>query len=70
MASEALLPEGLLEIMQCPEDGGPLREDVAASQLVCETCDVRYPVRDGIPVMLSEEAIRPGEEPQDGDEGA
>lgn len=59
MSDERLLPEGLLEIMQCPEDGGTLREDVAASQLVCESCGVRYPVRDGIPVMLSVEAIRP-----------
>lgn len=54
-----LLPEGLLEIMQCPEDGGTLREDQAKFQLVCESCGIRYPVRDGIPVMLSEEAIRP-----------
>jgi len=54
-----LLPDGLIEIMQCPEDGGALREDLAASQLVCESCGVRYPVRDGIPVMLPEEAIRP-----------
>lgn len=59
MSDDTLLPEGLLEIMQCPEDGGPLREDVAASQLVCESCGFRYPVRDGIPVMLREEAIRP-----------
>ncbi len=59
MSDERLLPDGLLEIMQCPEDAGTLREDRAASQLVCESCGVRYPVRDGIPVMLSEEAIRP-----------
>lgn len=66
MAGETLLPEGLLEIMQCPEDAGPLREDVAASQLVCETCGVRYPVRDGIPVMLAEEAIRPDQGRREG----
>lgn len=57
--SEALLPEGLLEIMQCPECAGELSEDGAASQLVCEGCGLRYPVTDGIPVMLVEEAIRP-----------
>ena len=58
---DRLLPEGLLEIMQCPEDAGPLREDPAAPQLVCESCGVRYPVRDRIPIMLAEEAIRPEE---------
>jgi uncharacterized protein YbaR (Trm112 family) len=62
VSAEKLLPDGLLEIMQCPEDGGALREDVAASQLVCESCGVRYRVRDGIPVMLTEEAIRPAAE--------
>jgi uncharacterized protein YbaR (Trm112 family) len=59
VTEEQLLPEGLLEIMQCPECGGPLREDMAASQLVSDDCGLRYPVRDGIPIMLSEEAIRP-----------
>lgn len=59
MSGEHLLPDGLLEIMQCPDDAGSLREDLAASELVCETCGVRYPVRDGIPIMLAEEAIRP-----------
>jgi uncharacterized protein YbaR (Trm112 family) len=62
MTDEALLPDGLLEIMQCPRDAGPLGEDLAASQLVCETCGYRYPVRDGIPVMLAEEAIPPDSE--------
>ncbi len=57
--SENLLPQGLLEIMQCPECAGDLSEDVAASVLVCADCGLRYPVRDGIPVMLVEEAIRP-----------
>ena len=57
--SEKLLPEGLLDIMQCPECGGNLGEDVAASVLVCADCGLQYPVRDGIPVMLVEEAIRP-----------
>ena len=54
-----LLPDGLLEIIQCPIDAGPLEEDVDASQLVCTTCGVRYPVEDGIPIMLTDEAIRP-----------
>jgi uncharacterized protein YbaR (Trm112 family) len=59
MSDEHLLPDGLLEIMQCPDCTGALREEVAASQLVCESCGLRYRVDDGIPVMLLEEAIRP-----------
>ena len=54
-----LLPEGLLEIMQCPNCTGRLEEDAAASQLVCVECAYRYRVDDGIPVMLVDEAIRP-----------
>lgn len=57
--SDQLLPEGLLAIMQCPECAGELSEDLEASQLVCEGCGLRYPVSDGIPVMLVDEAIRP-----------
>ena len=56
---DALLPEGLLAIMQCPRCASPLREDVAASQLVCTGCGTRYPVDDGIPNMLDEAAIDP-----------
>jgi hypothetical protein len=59
MSDERLLPDGLLEIMQCPDCAGTLREDAPASQLVCENCGLRYRVDDGIPVMLLDEAIRP-----------
>ena len=50
-----LLPEGLLEIMQCPRDAGLLREDVEASQLVCDTCRYRY--RAKAPGFLTSESI-------------
>ena len=63
MSDGPLLPDGLLEIMQCPLCAGTLEEDVAASQLVCTQCGVRYPVEDGIPIMLEEEARQPGDEP-------
>ena len=56
-----LLPEGLLEIMQCIQCAGPLRERKEPPSLVCDQCSVWYPVEDGIPVMLEEE-IRPLEE--------
>jgi uncharacterized protein YbaR (Trm112 family) len=53
-----LLPEGLLEIMQCPVCGGELTERHDPPSLVCSACAKWYPVEDGVPVML-EEAARP-----------
>lgn len=47
----------LLEILACPVDKAALREE--ADRLVCTACGRRYPVRDGIPVMLVEEAEQP-----------
>lgn len=51
--------EELLALLVCPECHSPLREE--GDELVCTGCGLRYPVRDGIPVMLAEEARRPGE---------
>jgi uncharacterized protein YbaR (Trm112 family) len=56
--TDRLLPEGLLEIMQCIRCGGALTERAEPPSLVCARCAVWYPVEDGIPVMLDEE-IRP-----------
>ena len=52
----------LLDILACPQCHAPLREDEAASELACtsDTCGLAYPVRDDIPVLLVEEARRPG----------
>lgn len=47
----------LLEILACPVDHAPVREE--GDRLVCSDCGRRYPVRDGIPVMLVEEAELP-----------
>ncbi len=44
----------LLAILACPVDHAPVTEQPA--HLVCTSCGRRYPVRDGIPVMLVEEA--------------
>ncbi|WP_081982321.1 Trm112 family protein [Streptacidiphilus albus] len=50
----------LLEIFACPECHAPLTE--ADDELVCtsDECGLAYPVRDGIPVLLVDEARRPG----------
>ncbi|RZS90158.1 hypothetical protein EV189_1941 [Motilibacter rhizosphaerae] len=49
----------VLEILACPQDTAPLRADEAAGELVCTRCGLAYPVRDGIPVLLLDEARRP-----------
>lgn len=48
----------LLEILACPCDAhAPVRVDEARGLLVCTTCARGFPVRDGIPVMLLDEAV-------------
>ena len=46
----------LLEILVCPISRGPLLYDAEAQELISETAGLAYPIRDGIPVMLVEEA--------------
>ncbi len=50
----------LLEILVCPNDRGEVESLEAEQVIVCSTCGYRYPVRDGIPVMLIDEAEKPG----------
>ena len=46
----------LLDILACPLCKGPLEYDKPASELICRHDQLAFPVRDGIPVMLEEEA--------------
>lgn len=48
----------LLEILVCPVCKGKLTYREAEQGLDCDACQLRYPVRDGIPVMLVDEATR------------
>lgn len=53
------LDADLLEILACPsDDHAPLREDLrdGKTTLVCTYCASSYPVEDGIPVLLLDEA--------------
>lgn len=50
----------LLEILVCPNDRGDVDYLEDEQVIVCRTCGYRYPVRDGIPVMLIDEADKPG----------
>lgn len=53
----SLDPE-LLAVLVCPLTRAPLRYDEAREELVSEAAGLAYPVRDGVPVMLVEEARR------------
>lgn len=48
----------LLERLVCPATRTPLRHDEAADELISDAAGLAYPIRDGIPVMLIEEARR------------
>ena len=51
----------LLEVLVCPVTKGPLVYDRAAQELISKQARLAYPVRDGVPVMLPEEARALGE---------
>lgn len=46
----------LLDILVCPLTKTPLSYDESAQELISEAAGLAYPVRDGIPIMLPEEA--------------
>ena len=46
----------LLEILVCPLTKAPLRYDRAAQELISDEAGLAYPIRDGIPIMLVDEA--------------
>jgi uncharacterized protein YbaR (Trm112 family) len=48
----------LLEILVCPLTKGPLDYDRTAGELISRKAGLAYPVRDGIPIMLPDEARR------------
>lgn len=49
----------LLEILVCPNDRGEVVYKEPEQVIECQACGYRYPVRDGIPVMLIDEAEKP-----------
>ena len=51
----------LLEILVCPLTKGPLRYDAKNQELISEQAGLAYPIRDGIPIMLADEARALGE---------
>jgi uncharacterized protein YbaR (Trm112 family) len=53
---QAPLDPRLLEILVCPLTKGPLVYDRVAGELISKKAGLAYPVRDGIPIMLIDEA--------------
>jgi uncharacterized protein YbaR (Trm112 family) len=49
-----VIDQELLDILACPACKTPIR--LEGERLICDTCGRRYPIRDGIPVMLIDEA--------------
>lgn len=50
------LDDRLLEVLVCPDCRGSLEHKERRKVLLCTACGLQYPVRDGIPVMLVDEA--------------
>jgi uncharacterized protein len=53
----------LLEILVCPVTRGPLEYDAEAGELISRQAGLAFPIRDGIPIMLVDEA-RPLDQPR------
>ena len=51
-----MIDPNLLDILVCPVSKAPLIFDERQNELMCKASGLAYPVRDGIPVMLEEEA--------------
>ncbi len=54
--SERKIDPKLLEILVCPLTKGPLRYDAKAQELISDQAGLAFPIRDGIPIMLLDEA--------------
>jgi len=55
-ASTTRVDPKLLEILVCPLTKAPLRYDAARQELISDQAQLAYPIRDGIPIMLVDEA--------------
>ncbi len=51
-----MMDKKLLDILACPKCKGDLRYEKKDEKLICEKCKLAYPIKDGIPVMLIDEA--------------
>jgi len=56
MAGERRIDPKLLEMLVCPVCKGPLRYDAERQELISERASLAFPIREGIPLMLVDEA--------------
>ncbi len=56
MSDKTPIDPRLLEILVCPLTRGPLTYDRERQELVSKQAGLAYPIRDGIPIMLADEA--------------
>ncbi len=56
MEPQTQIDPRLLEILVCPVTRGPLTYDRERGELISQKAGLAYPIRDGIPIMLAEEA--------------
>jgi len=55
-ATDVEIDPRLLEILVCPITHGPLEYDRVKAELISRSARLAYPIRDGVPIMLPEEA--------------
>jgi len=54
-----MISQDLLAILRCPLNPSKTRLVLDGERLVCERCNLRFPIRDGFPVLVAEEAELP-----------
>ena len=52
------IDQELLDILACPQCKGDIRLTEKGDGLICDACKLMYPIKDGIPVMLIDEAVK------------
>jgi len=52
-----MISNALINILACPICKGELKQIEAAAFLLCRSCGLKYPVRENIPLLLTDEAI-------------
>ena len=58
MSAEVTTERHMLESLVCPETQGPLTYDAEKQELISKPAGLAYPIRNGIPIMLVDEARR------------
>jgi uncharacterized protein YbaR (Trm112 family) len=52
------ISKDLLDILACPQCKGDIRLNEQGDGLICDACRLLYPIKEDIPVMLVDEAVR------------